>query len=105
MSSLIEELKKEHTDILDILDQVTTLGISSGPGRGKLLSARDLLIAHVTKEDERYYPGLRRAAEDNKNLKMMLRTFRVTEPLGSGLSCCIKTLFFAKIALCRAPSA
>jgi hypothetical protein len=75
MSSLIEELKKEHTDILDILDQVTTLGILSGPGRGKLLSAKDLLIAHVTKEDERYYPGLRRAAEDNKNLKMMLDYF------------------------------
>src|SRR5512143_2646366 len=75
MSSLIEELKKEHADILDILDQVTTLGISSGPGREKLLSAKDLLMAHVAKEDERYYPGLRRAAEDDKNLKMMLDYF------------------------------
>ena len=40
MSSLIEELKKEHADILDILDQVTTLGISSGPGRDIMASEK-----------------------------------------------------------------
>jgi len=75
MIKLIEELKNEHKLILDILDQVKTLGISSRSGREKLLSARDLLIAHMTKEDEMYYPELRRAAENSRDLKIMLDYF------------------------------
>lgn len=75
MSNLIEELKNEHRSILGVLDQVKTLGISSRSGRERLLSARDLLIAHVTKEDEQYYPKLRQAAADNKDLKVMLDYF------------------------------
>ncbi len=75
MSNLIEELKDEHKSILAILDQVKTAGISSRSGREKFLSARDLLKAHMTKEDEQYYPRLRRAAADNKELKMMLEYF------------------------------
>ncbi len=75
MSNLIEELKDEHRSILEMLDQVKTAGISSRSGREKLLSARDLLKAHMTKEDEQYYPSLRRAAADNKELKVMLDYF------------------------------
>ncbi len=75
MSDLIEELKDEHKSILAILDQVKAAGISSRPGREKFLSARDLLKAHMTKEDEQYYPRLRRAAAGNKDLKMMLDYF------------------------------
>ncbi|MGE5173901.1 MAG: hemerythrin domain-containing protein [Betaproteobacteria bacterium] len=75
MSNLIEELKNEHKSILDILDQVKTVGISSRPGREKFLSARDLLIAHMSKEDEQYYPKLRQAAADNQDLKVVLDYF------------------------------
>jgi len=75
MSNLIEELKNEHKIILEILDQVKTLGISSTSGQEKLLSAKDLLIAHMKKEDEHYYPALKRAAENNKDLKIMMEYF------------------------------
>ncbi len=75
MSNLIEELKNEHKNILDILDQVKKMGISSSSGREKLLSARDLLMAHMMKEDEQYYPKLRRAAASNEGLKVMLDYF------------------------------
>ncbi len=75
MSNLIEELKIEHKTILDVLDEVKKLGISSKSGREKLLSARDLLTAHMTKEDEQYYPKLRQAAENNKDLKVTLDYF------------------------------
>ncbi len=75
MSNLIEELKKDHQSILAILDEVKTAGIASRSGREKFLSARDLLKAHMMKEDEQYYPRLRRAAADNKDLKMMLDYF------------------------------
>lgn len=75
MSNLIEELKNEHKSILDILDQVRALSISSRQGREKILSARDLLIAHIAKEDEQYYPRLRLAAENDKDLKITLDYF------------------------------
>jgi iron-sulfur cluster repair protein YtfE (RIC family) len=75
MSSLLEELQNEHRIMLDILDQVRHLGISSKTGQDKFLSIRDLLISHMRKEDERYYPALRRAAENNEALKLTLDYF------------------------------
>ncbi len=75
MSDLIEELKNEHRIILDILNEVKALGISSIKGQQKLLSARNLLVAHMHKEDERYYPAFRKAAENNNDLKIMLDYF------------------------------
>src|SRR5512143_2009933 len=75
MTNLIEELKNEHKIILDILNQVKTLGITSKIGQEKLLSARDLLISHMNKEDEKYYPAFTRAAANNKDLKVMLDYF------------------------------
>jgi len=75
MTNLIEELKNEHKIILDILNQVKTLGISSKTGQEKLLSARDLLISHMNKEDEKYYPAFTRAAANNNDLKIMLDYF------------------------------
>lgn len=75
MSGLLEELKNEHRIMLDILDQVRQLGISSKTGQDKFLSIRDLLISHMRKEDERYYPALKQAAENNEALKLTLDYF------------------------------
>jgi len=75
MSNLIDELKNEHRIMLDVLDQVRQLGISSVTGQDKFLSIRDLLISHMRKEDERYYPALERAAETNETLKVTLDYF------------------------------
>jgi iron-sulfur cluster repair protein YtfE (RIC family) len=75
MSKLLEELKSEHKVILDILGQAKTRGISSRAGQEKLISARDLLMAHMRKEDEMYYPALRRAAENDRELKILLDYF------------------------------
>jgi hypothetical protein len=75
MSTLIEELKNEHQAILAVLGKTRDLGISSRAGQETLLSARDLLLAHMRKEDERYYSELRRAAEGSKELKLLLDYF------------------------------
>ncbi len=75
MSNLIDELKNEHRMLLDILDQVRVLGISSTSGQEKFLSIRDLLISHMKKEDEQYYPALKRAAENNEALRVTLDYF------------------------------
>jgi iron-sulfur cluster repair protein YtfE (RIC family) len=75
MSDLIEELKNEHRIILAVLSEVKALGITSIKGQQKLLSARDLLVSHMHKEDEQYYPAFRTAAENNHDLKIMLDYF------------------------------
>lgn len=75
MKDLIPELKSEHKTILDILGQVRTFGISSRGGQESFLAARDLLLAHVRKEDEHYYPELRKAAESRQELRITLDYF------------------------------
>ncbi len=75
MQELIRELKNEHAVILEVLGQVKELGISSQAGQERLLAAHDLLTAHMRKEDERYYPELRKAAEGSRELKVLLDYF------------------------------
>lgn len=75
MKNTIQELKSEHKTILAILGEIKALGISSRAGQVKLMAARDLLTAHMRKEDEKYYAELRKAAEGNKELKMMMDYF------------------------------
>lgn len=75
MSNLIDELRNEHRIMLDVLDQVRGLGISSPTGQEKFLSIRNLLVSHMNKEDERYYPALKREAESNEALKLTLDYF------------------------------
>lgn len=75
MKELIDELKSEHKTILGLLGQIKTLGISSRAGREKLLAARDLLLAHMRKEDENYYSEMRKAAESRGELKAVMEYF------------------------------
>jgi len=75
MTDLIEELKSEHRIMLEMLNGIKATGISSKTGQEKLKQARDVLLSHMSKEDERYYPALRKAAEDDKDLKIMLDYF------------------------------
>ncbi len=69
MSALIEELKKDHSEIVDLLKEVKELGILSKEGQAKLLSAKAHLLKHLNKEDEQLYPVLRKKAEKNKQLQ------------------------------------
>ena len=77
MSALIEGFKKEHSEILAILNEVKELGILSKEGQAKLMSIKASLLEHLKKEDERLYPVLRKEAEHNKKLKELLDVFAV----------------------------
>ncbi len=72
MSVLIEELKKEHSEIVATLNEVKELGIRSKEGQAKLMSAKAHLLAHIEKEEEQFYPVLRKEAEINKQLESTL---------------------------------
>ncbi len=75
MSTLIEEFKKEHSEIIDTLKEVRELGILSEEGQAKLISAKESFLEHLKKEDEQLYPVLKKEAEHNKKLKEILDVF------------------------------
>ena len=78
MSALIEEFKREHSEILAILNEVKELGILSKEGQTKLISAKESLLAHIKKEEEQFYPVLRKEAEINKELESILDLLAVS---------------------------
>ncbi|MCP4266138.1 MAG: hemerythrin domain-containing protein [Candidatus Brocadiaceae bacterium] len=77
MSALIDEFKKEHSEILAILNEVKKLGIHSEEGRSKLMSAKEHLLKHLKKENEQLYPVLKKEAEHNKSLRNELDIFAI----------------------------
>ena len=77
MSILIEELKKDHSEIVATLNEVKKLGILSKEGQDKLMSVQTSLLAHLEVEDDQLYPALRKEAVHNKNLKNTLDLFEM----------------------------
>ncbi len=77
MSILIEELKKEHSEILAELSEVRELGILSKEGQDKLLSIEVDLLAHLEMEDDQLYPALKKEAEHSNSIKDTLELFAI----------------------------
>ncbi len=77
MSILIEELKKEHSEILATLNEVKKCGILSKEGQDKLMSLEVSLLAHLEMEDDELYPTLRKEAEHNNSIKDILDLFAI----------------------------
>lgn len=75
MSLLIDDLKKQHSEIFAELKEANDLGIITKDGQYKLLSTKADLLAHLKKEDEHLYPVLRKEAETNKHLESTLDSF------------------------------
>ena len=75
MSPLIEELRREHSEILAILSEVEGLGILSKEGQSKTMSVKTILLEHLKKEDVEFYPALYKVVEHNNNLKNTLDLF------------------------------
>ena len=75
MSALIDEFKKDHSEIIDTLKEIKELGVLSEEGQAKLISAKESLLEHLRKEDELLYPVLKKEAEHNEKLKELLDVF------------------------------
>ena len=75
MSILIEELKKEHSEIVATLNEVKELGILSEEGQDKLMSLEGSLLAHLGIEDDQLYPVLKKEAEHYNSIKDTLELF------------------------------
>ena len=75
MLALLEEFKREHSEIVDTLKEVEKYGILTKKGQSKLISVKPSLIEHLDEEDEKFYPVLWKEAEQNKKLKEVLQIF------------------------------
>ncbi len=75
MSALIEEFKREHSEIIDALKEVKELDILTKKGKAKLMSVKASLLEHLKEEDEKFYSVLWKEAEQNKKLKEELEIF------------------------------
>ncbi len=75
MSALIEEFKKEHSEIINGLKECREFGMFTKKGRAKLKSVKVSLLEHLKEEDEKFYPVLWKEAEKNKQLKEGLEIF------------------------------
>lgn len=72
---MIEELKKEHSVIINTLNNAKKLGIHTKEGHEELLSAKKEILIHMKKEDKKLYFVLRKAAKSNQKLKDILNEF------------------------------
>jgi iron-sulfur cluster repair protein YtfE (RIC family) len=72
MTGLIGELRAEHSKIFDTLLRVRLLGVDRPDGHRQLLSARDMLLEHLSKEDNKLYPVLHEAAKKDEELRNSL---------------------------------
>ncbi len=75
MAKLIEELKSEHSVMANMLNNVTKVVTNSKERQDILSSAKTGLLAHVKKEDTELYPVLKKAAERDDNLRLILDMF------------------------------
>ena len=81
MSALIEEFKKEHIEFVEALKEVEELGILTKEGQASsiiqthVFKSPCLLLEHLRKEDEEFYPVLIEAAGHNMKLKEALEVF------------------------------
>lgn len=75
MLKLIEELTKEHSLIIKALNKARKPGVVTKEGQNEILSVKDIILAHIKKEDKEFYPVLRKAAESNQKLRELLVEF------------------------------
>ncbi|QXE92320.1 hemerythrin domain-containing protein [Geomonas subterranea] len=69
MSRLIDELKKDHVAIEEMLNRVKDTSITNKEAHRLLLTAQSTLLAHLRKEDAQLYPVLNKAAQTDQGLK------------------------------------
>jgi len=77
ISALIEEFKREHLEIITLLNEAKELGILSKEGQVRLMSVKPTLLEHLWNENERLYPVLCKAAEKSRELKDVLDLFAI----------------------------
>lgn len=75
MADLIDSLKQQHEEIIETLEKLKNYSLSSEEKRAMLLEAKNTFLRHLSLEDAKLYPVLRKAGERNKELTRTLDIF------------------------------
>lgn len=75
MSTFIDDLKKDHQKLLGTLQEAQGLGWGTCAGRLKLLECKELLVAHLNKENTRLYPEMRKCSLNNTSTEKTVGEF------------------------------
>jgi hypothetical protein len=74
--SLIDELKSEHRVLLSHLQEARAVNLDPEALKRLLVRTKSIFLAHLTKEDLRFYPPLEKAARTDSRLQAILLLFR-----------------------------
>lgn len=75
MENLIEKLKKQHIEILNILEDLRSSGLNSKKGFSLLSKSKDVFLEHLELEDQKLYPPLFEKAKTDQKLNRTLKIF------------------------------
>jgi predicted restriction endonuclease len=75
MPEFIDDLKKEHAEIKDSLQEISEMDLHSKEARSKLMEMKEIFINHIQKEDDEMYPRLKEASSDDEHLMNVLKYF------------------------------
>jgi hypothetical protein len=89
---LSNTLHKQHQFLLDELEHINHLGIGEATAKARLMTIKDVLLAHLHLEDEKLYPPLQIAALTHPSIKRTLEAFATEMEVVTTLA----LAFFAK---------
>ena len=75
MSEFISDLKKEHVEIKNSLDNIDQIGHFNKETRIEMVMVKNLLLKHLEKEDDQVYTSLKKASLNDEHLKNILQYF------------------------------
>jgi hypothetical protein len=75
LSPLVMDLKREHAEIIQSMAEVKRMMVAANGGTDTLSAARDLLLAHLKKEDDQLYGVLFLRAQSDAALAKTLDLF------------------------------
>lgn len=75
MSDLIQDLRKDHSEILILMGDVEAVSIDTPAGQATLAQVRERIITHHKREDAELYPVLRTIGQSNETVARMTEHF------------------------------
>jgi iron-sulfur cluster repair protein YtfE (RIC family) len=76
VAGLIDELKSEHRALLAQLDAAREVNLDAVAFKRAAVRSKALLLAHLGKEEQRFYPAIEKAALTDARLNAILSLFR-----------------------------
>ena len=76
MPTILEELRAEHRMLLARLDEARAVNLDRAALKKSLHHTKALFLAHVGKEELKFYPRLEKAAETDLRAQAVLSLFR-----------------------------